>query len=153
MRHIVVLLWLVSALFSYEKGANVDSNLLKEMGMQEGKIYILDFFASWCASCKKEIPDISQANRRFDKTKVEIIGIDVDTDVTKGKDFQAALLSKNHLNFRVINDADNHIVKAFNPKAMPAIFYIKNRKVEKVIYGAIDGIDEILTEDIKMMGL
>lgn len=56
------------------------------------------------------------------------------------------------MNFRVINDSDNAIVKAFNPKAMPAVFYIKEGKVEKVIYGAVESIDKIILQDIKILG-
>ncbi len=98
------------------------------------------------------MPLISQTYEKVDRTKVEMVGVDVDKDIEKGQAFQAMLLAEKSLNFRVIDDSNNTIVKAFNPKAMPAIFYIKGGKVEKVIYGAVDGIDKIILEDLKMMG-
>ncbi len=151
MRKLLLLLSITTALFSYEKGELLDENIRKSMGLQNDKIYIVDFFASWCSSCKKEIPLISKVNEKLDKTKVEIIGVDVDKDSEKGQKFQAGLIAEKSLNFRVINDSENSIVKAFNPKAMPAIFYIKEGKVVDVIYGAVDKIDEIILKDIKMM--
>jgi len=122
------------------------------MGIQNDKVTIVDFFASWCASCKKEIPLISKANEALGKTKVEVLGVDIDKDSKKAETFQAQLRENKHLNFRVINDGDNAIVKAFNPKAMPAVFYIKEGKVEKVIYGAVESIDKIILQDIKILG-
>jgi len=150
-------LWLMLAtalsLFAYEKGDVVDNALMQKMGMESGKITVVDFFASWCASCKKEIPLISKANAAADKTKVAFIGVDVDKDIKKGEAFQAGLKKEGHLNFRVINDTENEIVKVFNPKAMPALFYIKEGKVVEVIYGAVDSIDGIILTNLKEMEL
>ncbi len=153
MQKLLLFLWLSTPLFAYQKGDVLDERVIKKMGIEEDKIYIIDFFASWCNSCKKEIPLISNANEKINKTKIEIIGVDVDKDSKKAKAFQATLLAEKSLNFRVIDDVDNAIVKIFNPKAMPAIFYIKDRKVLKVLYGAVDKIDKIILEDVKMLGL
>ncbi len=139
------------SLFAYQKGDTVDMSLQKHMGMKTDKIYIIDFFASWCTSCKKEIPLISKANTTLNKDNVEIIGIDVDKDEKKGVAFQKKLISENKLNFRVINDPMNLIVAKFNPIGMPAVYYIKKGKVVDVIYGAVDNIDQKIILDMEKL--
>lgn len=151
MRFLILTLFLSSLLFSYQEGDTISQNIQTKLNIKEDKIYIIDFFASWCKSCKKEIPYISKVYQKVDSSQVEIIGIDVDKDIEKAKSFQKELKSKNALTFRVINDPQNSIVKEFNPIGMPALFYIQNNKVVHVIYGAVDNIDEIILNDLKRL--
>jgi len=151
MKHIMLTLLLGSLLFAYKVGDEVNNDIAKTLGMKENKIYIVDFFASWCGSCKKEIPYISKVDALVDKSKVEIIGVDVDKDVQKGIAFQNELKSKNALSFRVVNDPMNNIIKEFKPIGMPALFYVKNKKVVEVIFGAVDNIDSVILKDLKRL--
>jgi thiol-disulfide isomerase/thioredoxin len=142
---------LSSLLFSYQKGDTISQEMQNRLNVKEDKIYIIDFFASWCGSCEKEIPYISKVHQKVDSSQVEIIGIDVDKDIEKAKSFQKELKSKNALTFRVINDPQNNIIKEFKPIGMPALFYIQNNKVIDVIYGAVDNIDEVILSDLKRL--
>ena len=151
MRFLILTLFLSSLLFSYQEGDTISQNIQTKLNIKEDKIYIIDFFASWCKSCKKEIPYISKVYQKVDSSQVEIIGIDVDKDIEKAKSFQKELKSKNALTFRVINDPQNSIVKEFNPIGMPALFYIQNNKVVHMIYSAVDNIDEIILNDLKRL--
>jgi len=140
---------LTVSLFAYQEGDTVDIVLQKHLEMETDKIYIIDFFASWCTSCKKEIPLISKVNTRLDKDHIEIIGIDVDKDEKKAVVFQEKLTSEGKLNFRVINDPMNLIVAKFNPIGMPALYYIKDGRVVNIIYGAVDNIDQKIILDME----
>jgi len=151
MKLITLTLLFCSLLFSYQEGDTLSPKMQNSLNLQKDKIYIVDFFASWCNSCEKEIPYISKVSERVDPAKVEVIGIDVDKNIEKAKAFQKELKSKNSLSFRVINDPKNNIIKEFKPIGMPALFYIKDAKVLKVIYGAVDNIDEVIFEDLKRL--
>ncbi len=151
MKFITLFLLLSSLLFSYQKGDTINQEMQKTLEMQKDKIYIVDFFASWCNSCEKEIPYISKVHQKIDVNRVEIIGIDVDKDIKKAKAFQENLKSKNDLTFRVINDPQNSIIKEFKPIGMPALFYVKDFKIVDIIYGAVDNIDEVILADLKRM--
>lgn len=151
MRFLILTLFLSSLLFSYQEGDTISQDMQNKLNIKKDKIYIVDFFASWCKSCKKEIPYISKVDQKIDASQVEIIGIDADKDIEKAKAFQKALKAKNALTFRVINDTDNSIIKEFNPIGMPALYYIQNNKVVHVIFGAVDNIDEIILDDLKRL--
>lgn len=132
--------------FAYKVGDTIDEATATKLGTVTGKVTIVDFFASWCASCAKELPLINKLNDEKIE-KVQIVGVDTDEEVSDGIAFQKKL----KLNFKVINDDKHLLVNKFSPYGMPALYYIKNNKVEKIIFGAIDDIDKVIKEDIKGM--
>ena len=143
--------FLLTNLIAYDKGDTISDAIATHLGCNDDKIYVVDFFASWCGSCKKEIPLISIANGKIDTTKVEIIGVDVDKDVNTGIKFQNNLKKNNTLNFRVINDPQNLVISEFAPIGMPTLYYIKNKKIVGIITGAVDNIDTKILKDLQEM--
>ena len=149
MRIVLTLLVLSSLLFSYQKGDMVSKEIKDKLNIQDNKIYVIDFFASWCASCKREMPSLSKVNDTIDKSKIELIGIDVDEDLKKGQTFQKELREAKSLNFRVVDDPKGEIVKLFEPLGMPALYIIKEGKVVDFLFGARDDIDNLLLDVLK----
>ena len=132
-------------LIALESGDILPPLATEKLSLQNDKVYIIDFFASWCHSCEKELPLINKLNSTIDKNTTEIIGVDVDENIEEGKTFQKELA----LNFKVINDANNEIIGAFNPVGMPSVFIVKNGKIITVIAGAKENIDNYILEGLK----
>lgn len=151
MKIAIISFFLLTNLIAYDKGDTINDSIASYLGCNDDKVYIIDFFASWCGSCKKELPLISVANTKIDSSKVEIIGVDVDKDVNAGIKFQNDLKNSNKLNFRVINDPQNLIISEFAPIGMPTLYYVKNKKVISIVTGAVDNIDEKIIDDLKAM--
>lgn len=149
MRLILFLLLPLIA-FGYRAGDSIDDGIQKQLQLEKNKIYIVDFFASWCDSCKKEIPLVSKLNKMIDVQKVEIIGIDVDEDVKKADAFQKELKNAGTLSFKVINDPKGNIIKHFDPIAMPAIFIIQDHKIKTILIGAKNDIDKVILDAISL---
>ena len=147
MRAFIASFFLLTNLIAYNQGDTIDDAMASHLGINGDKVYVVDFFASWCSSCKKELPLVSKISADIDKNSVEIIGIGVDKDVKKGTAFQKRL----GLNFRVINDPQNLIIEKFQPIGMPTLYYVKNKKIIKIITGAVDSIDEVILRDLKEM--
>ena len=149
MRTLLTLLILSSLLFSYQKGDIVSKEIKNKLNIQENKIYVIDFFASWCSSCKREMPYLSKVNDTIDKSKIELIGIDVDENLEKGQTFQKELREAKSLNFRVVDDPKGEIVKLFEPMGIPALYIVKDGKVIDFLFGAKDDIDKLLLDVLK----
>ncbi len=109
------------------------------------KTYVVSFFASWCGSCKKEIPQLSQISK--ERKDIEIIGVDVDKDPQDAKKFQEEL--REYFTFRVINDSTNEIIKEYKPIGMPALYIVKNREVCAHIFGAVDDLKTAINEALQ----
>ena len=151
MKTAIMSLLLLTNVYAYDVGDTISDSISSYIGSTKDKIYIIDFFASWCNSCKKEIPLLSKVNKKIDKTKIEIIGIDVDKNIQHGLKFQKMLKDDGKLNFRVINDPQNNLISAFSPIGMPTLYYVKENKIIRIITGAVDNIDKVILQDIKGM--
>lgn len=44
----------------------------------KGKVVLVNFWATWCAPCREEIPHLQQARERYSSRGFEVIGIAVD---------------------------------------------------------------------------
>lgn len=47
-----------------------------------GKFVLLDIWGFWCGPCKKELPYIREANRRFTSRNLVVLGLNTDEDFT-----------------------------------------------------------------------
>jgi cytochrome c biogenesis protein CcmG, thiol:disulfide interchange protein DsbE len=117
------------------------------------RITVVDFFAQWCAACRKELPLISALHTRVDPSKVEFIGVDTDESLEVGIAFQNELRAAGSLNFRVVNDPQQQIVKQLKPRGYPALYVIKDGIVVREYLGALAHLDVLLAQDLKALGV
>ncbi len=53
---------------------------LRNIGEWDGKVILLNFWATWCPPCKKEIPDFIELQKAYRDKNFQIIGIAIDED-------------------------------------------------------------------------
>lgn len=133
-------------------GEALDPATLNALKVDPAKITVIDFFAQWCISCRKELPLISALHARIDPKRVEFIGVDTDDSLDTAQAFQKELRDKGMLGFRVINDNDQALVKGFKPKGYPALYLLKDGKVVREHLGATPNIDALLEQDLRALG-
>lgn len=56
-----------------------------------GKALLVNFWASWCEPCKKELPQLAAHYATLDRSRVEFLGISEDTDTAAARRFAARL--------------------------------------------------------------
>ena len=107
----------------------------------EGNLVLLNFWATWCAPCKDEMPslDLLTENSNLNNLKVFPINIGRDTD-QKSLTFFEDLKIKN---LKVYFDSPNTLAKKFKLRGLPTtIFFNKEGQEFARIIGSIDFIDE-----------
>jgi thiol-disulfide isomerase/thioredoxin len=80
----------------------------------EGKVVVVDFFASWCKPCLMEIPEFIEARKHYPADKVVFIGISLDQD--QGQYFR--FVKQTPFNFPVYL-ADPDVISTFGVKMIP----------------------------------
>ena len=107
----------------------------------KGKLLVLNFWATWCAPCREEMPslDLLQSDGRFDNLKVFPINIGQE-DLIKSKTFFKKL---NINNLDIYFDPTINLVKKFAIRGVPTTL-IFNKEGEEFarILGSIDFKEE-----------
>lgn len=135
--------------FALNVGDSVDPKILEQLKVDPNKVTVIDFFAEWCESCRKELPLISATHTRVDAQKIVFLGVDTSDDTKAGAAFQEEMRAKGALGFTTIADTQQLLVKAFKPKGYPALFIVKDGKILKAHLGATPNIDQLLAADFK----
>jgi thiol-disulfide isomerase/thioredoxin len=55
-----------------------------------GKVLVVNFWATWCAPCREEIPALMKVQRQFGHNSIEIVGIALD-NVDKVRNYAAEM--------------------------------------------------------------
>ncbi len=101
-----------------------------------GKVVVVNFWATWCHPCQKEIPDLSKLYEQYKNKGVLVLGIMTDNpDDSTLLNFQ----SDYEMTYPVVR-GNSDIITAFNyPQALPTTFvYDKTgHRVGKAKVGAI----------------
>jgi cytochrome c biogenesis protein CcmG, thiol:disulfide interchange protein DsbE len=126
--------------------------LIKKLDIDPNKITLIDFFASWCVSCRIELPKISELVPKLDSTQFEVIGINVDEESLEGQQYIDSFSNTGGLNFRVVMDPEQQMIEIFEPLGMPALYYIQNGKIKIMHLGAMPNIDRVIVSDISKLG-
>tara|TARA_B100000780_G_scaffold100113_1_gene69912 strand:- start:61 stop:576 length:516 start_codon:yes stop_codon:yes gene_type:complete len=161
MKLLIIFIYLTTANFSYafEKSDLKNLVLIKNPKLYEdvtfmdinqksvnlddfkGKLIIINFWATWCAPCKEEMPSLDnlQSNTKFNNLKIFPINIGQE-DVSKSKFFFKELNIKN---LDIYIDSPITLAKKFALRGVPtSILFNKEGKEFARIIGSIDFSDE-----------
>ena len=53
----------------------------------EGKVVLVDFWASWCGPCREEMPVLEALHKKYADEGLVIIGVNIDSSAKKMKNF------------------------------------------------------------------
>ncbi len=113
----------------------------------EGKVVLLDFFATWCPPCKAEIPHLANLQERY-KDKLQIIGILMEEN--KDNMEVEAFIKDFKMNYPVTNSPANfELSQALGGvRSLPTmVMYDKNGSYFTHYVGAAP--EEMIEADIK----
>lgn len=88
----------------------------------QGKVVVLDFWATWCVPCREAMPHIRKIARMFQGQPLVILSVSLDTDEQKWKDF----IGQNEMTWLQCRDSGfgGPVAKLFGVTAIPHTFTI-----------------------------
>ena len=105
------------------KGKNISLSSL------QGKVVLIDFWASWCGPCRRTVPDLKKTYAKYQSKGFEIFGVSLDSDKNDWK--QA--LKEDNINWIHVNDSRGNVAGIWNVMYIPNVFLLdKNGKIVAV---------------------
>jgi cytochrome c biogenesis protein CcmG/thiol:disulfide interchange protein DsbE len=118
---------LVAALAFAQATANlqftVDDTSGKRVALDayKGDVILLDFWATWCAPCRKQMPAFINLYKRYKSRGVIVVGVSVDESPAAVKKFVEEL----HVNYPILlGGARDDLQQAFGPPGFPTLYII-----------------------------
>jgi peroxiredoxin len=115
---------------------------------QQGKITVVTFWATWCAPCREELPNLEKLQEYLGKDKIAVLAINFkDTPETIRRLKSTAKKADWRIN--MLLDADGHIAHLYDITAIPRMYLIgKDGTIRATHVGFGDGSLEEMVEDL-----
>ncbi len=114
----------------------------------QGKVVLIDFWATWCGPCRAALPHMKEIAKKFQGQPLVILSVSLDDDAQKWKNF----IAKNEMTWLQYRDGGftGPIARLFDVEAIPTTFTIDADGVlqaEHVGDASIDGrIKKLIAE-------
>ncbi len=90
-----------------------------------GQVVVLDFWATWCAPCRKTLPALQILHKRYKNSdRVKIISVSIDSAPNLVR-FVDAFMKQNKYSFPVILDPRRGLAGQYKVKTVPTMVVIK----------------------------
>jgi peroxiredoxin len=96
-----------------------------------GKVVFVNFWATWCQPCKKELPDIQQLSREYPDDLV-VLAINVEEPA----DDAAAFFEENDLSMAALLDRTGAVYRQYGLRGLPDTFFVdRDGNIAVIAYG------------------
>ena len=156
MKKIIGIIFLMISLVSFSNSAKApDFNLKDQYGVvhslenYKGKVIFLNFWATWCPPCKKEMPDIENIYKEYGENKKDVVILGVNSE--KENEVKKFLKDKGYT-FPTVIDENSEVMRKYFIQAFPTSFVIDK---EGNVYGYVMGglskeqIKQVIEEVLK----
>ena len=117
------------------------------MEIQPGKVYVVEFWATWCPPCKQSIPHLTALSEKYQDKGVVVIGI-TNEDVGTVKPFVSEMASKMDYNVAIdaVGGVSDGYMRAFKQGGIPTAFVV-DQKGRVVWYGhPLGDLDKVVSQ-------
>ncbi|MET0335482.1 MAG: TlpA disulfide reductase family protein [Rhizobacter sp.] len=113
---------------------------------QRGKVVLVNFWATWCGPCRREIPHLNRIADKYKSSGLVLMGINVDEDVRNA----AEVATKMAVSFPVLLDTDKQVSKLYDLNSMPSTMVIdRSGRVRFLHRGYQDGYENQYDQQIR----
>lgn len=100
-----------------------------------GKVRLLNFWASWCGTCREEMPDLVDLNSKLSSQPFTVLSI----NYGESKDAAQSFATSYGANFPIFLDQDKKVASSYGVTTIPAsVLLDKSGKIVKMWVGQIN---------------
>jgi outer membrane lipoprotein-sorting protein/peroxiredoxin len=122
----------------------------KEFSLKDlqGKFVLLDFWATWCGPCRRDLPAVEKLHQEFHRKGLVVLGVNSGEDAETVNQF----LRSSKLTYPILLTADTSVALSYNVNAFPTEVLI-DAEGKIVFYHVGAGGDKALRESLAKLGL
>ena len=100
-----------------------DGTTTIHLASYRGRVVLLNFWATWCAPCVHEMPELVQLHH--DLPNLAILAVSVDEDADAYKQF----LAERHVDLTTVRDPNEIAAKLYHSEAWPETYIIDRKGI------------------------
>jgi thiol-disulfide isomerase/thioredoxin len=102
----------------------------------QGKVVLLNIWASWCTSCRDEMEDLMAVQEQYGPRGFLLVAVNIDNAPASAVDFLQRLESrtKKKPGFIFLYDKDKTVPNGYRQRAMPTSYLIDRHGIVRKIY-------------------
>ena len=101
----------------------------------KGKVVLINFWATWCAPCRDEMPSIQRLKEKLGGQPFVVLAINLDEPESRIRKF----LSQMKVDFTILLDPERRVAKAWDARILPASFIVGgDGRVRYTLVGEIE---------------
>lgn len=108
-----------------------------DLAALRGKVVLVDFWASWCAPCREELPWLEQLHKRHAAAGLTVIGVNLDESSANAQKF----LRSHPVTFPVVHDTQGRLADRYGPSKMPSSYLIDATGRVRFVHGGFRAAD------------
>jgi len=90
------------------------------LGDYQGKVVVLDFWASWCVPCRRSFPWMNEMQHKYADDGLVVIAVNLDNQASDAE----AFLQHYPADFAVYYDHERQLAGQYGVEAMPSSFLV-----------------------------
>jgi cytochrome c biogenesis protein CcmG/thiol:disulfide interchange protein DsbE len=100
-----------------------------------GRAVLLNFWASWCAPCKAEVPVLNEIHERYAERGLSVVGI----AVGERQDVVEAFMRRHELRYPVLLDGDSSVARRYGLIGVPMNILVDRDGIVSIVKtGSVD---------------
>jgi len=119
----------------------------KKLSDYRGKVILLNFWATWCPPCVREMPSMERLQEKFNADEFKVIAINQMEEIDQVFAFTGQL--EIDLTFEILFDSQSTVSQAYAVRGLPTTYLID--KQGNIRYRAVGGRDFKHPEVIKII--
>ncbi len=117
-------------------------------GLPKGEVTLLNFWATWCPPCRKEMPSMVEMHNKLAARGLKIVAVSVD----KKRSDLANFVREFQIPFQVLHDADSTVSRRYGVFRYPETFLIdRNGKIRHHLVGGMDWMSGSVLKTVEGM--
>lgn len=112
---------------------------MTQLAELRGKVVLLDFWATWCEPCTKELPELEKLHRELAAQGVVVVGVSLDKERKNALELSTTL----KLTFKLLHDPEGKVAELYDPPKMPSSYIIDRDGVVRFVNEGFTGAADV----------